>query len=364
MKILKRVLCLTLSALLLFSLGCLKSSEKPAMTYKNTAFPESSYSYWLSTYKYNFLYNFNSGSDDEDFWDSKVSDNQTYEDYINESILNDIKCRTVALRLFDEYGLQLTEDEIAKIDGDIADKIEYYGSREEINTKLAKMNLNIDLLRDVYIKNAEYDKVNDYLFGDNGINKPTEEELKEYYNDNFVCVKFITIYSGVMLNQDEFGNYEYDEDGKIKYTELTEDEKKLKSELIDTVMTSLEAGANIDECIKEFSDIDYSDSPNGFLISENDVKKYGSDIIKTAFSLETGKCAKVSDDSMTYIVYKCELPEYSALSAQNKEECELQTYCTGKKYKEFFAEYISDVVVNEDVISKYSIRTATKNAYF
>lgn len=364
MKKNKFLVLLLILSITILSFGCGKGISESVMEYKGKSFSECDYSYWMSTYKYNFLYSFNSDTESDDFWESNIKDGVTYEQYISDTILYDSECRTAALKLFDDYNLKISESDLEEIDNDINDKIENHGSREEINTKLAKMNLNLDLLRDVYTNNLKYDKVYDYLYGDNGTEAPTADELKSYYEQNCVCVKFITVYSGVELDTDDSGNYLYDDNGKLKYTELTEDEKTVKQKLVDTVIAAIEGGADIDSCVKDYSDIDYSENPNGFILCENDAQNYGSDIIKTAISLDVGKTAKVSDDSLTYIIYKCKLPQYSTLSATDLSTTDIKTYCTNEKYKTFFDKLIKDVSVNEEIIKKYSIRDVSKNAYF
>lgn len=362
----KRITLLILCICLCVSLcACTGAEGKAIMSYKGAKATESLYSYWMSTYKSNFLYYYNDGIDSDEFWDTLISDDQSYEEYVVNWIDTEMQYRTVALWLFDEYKLKLSDTKIAEIDADIAEKIEYAGTREQINTELSKLGMNLDMLREVYIANAKYDAVYEYLYGAGGKEAPTDSERAEYYNDNYYCLKYITIYSGASLKTDESGNYVYDDDGQIELVRLTEDEKKVKQQLIDTVVAGVTAGGDFDQYIKEFSEVDYSDYPDGFLVSENDYSRFGSDIVKAATELKVGEIRTVSDENVTYIIQKCALTEYTSLTQNNKNQLEnMDDYIVREKYTEKFDAYAKDVVVNTDLKDSYNIRKVSENSYF
>ena len=344
--------------------GC-KGQSGYVMSYKGADASEALYSYWMSTYKSTFLYYYNEGVDSEEFWDTLISDDKTYEEYVSEWIYDEMLHRTVAIKLFDDYDLALSDEKIAEIDADIEEKTEYAGSRQELNRTLAKFNMNIDMLRQVYIDNAKYDAVYDYLYGEGGKRAPSDKDRAEYFNNNYYCLKYITIYSGANLKTDEDGNYVYDEDGKIELQSLTEEEKKTKEELISTVVEGVENGGDFDEYIKEFSEVDYSDYPNGFFVCENDYSRFGVDIIDAAKELEAGEVRRISDENVTYIVKKEKLPAYTELDSDDKSQLEdMDSYITRELYKADFAEYIKDVSVNEEITDKYPIKEISENSYF
>ncbi len=362
----KRITLIILCICICLSLCACRGAEGEAiMSYKGTKATESLYSYWMSTYKSNFLYYYNDGIDSDEFWDTLISDDQTYEEYVVNWIDTEMQYRTVALWLFDEYKLTLSEEVIADIDADIDEKIEYAGSREAINTDLAKLGMNIDMLREVYIDNAKYDAVYEYLYGTDGKEAPDDEERAEYFNGNYYCLKYITIYSGANLMTDDSGNYVYDEDGQIELVKLTEEEKQIKQQLIATIEAGVEAGGDFDEYITEFSEVDYSDYPNGFFVSENDYSRFGSDIIKAATELEVGGVRTVSDENVTYIIKKCELPEYTSLTSADKDQLtDMDNYIIREKYTEKFDSYTDDIVINTELKDSYDIRKASENSYF
>lgn len=362
----KRIFLIGLTICLCFALfACSENDDEGVMTFKDASASESLYSYWMSTYKSNFLYYYNEGIDSDEFWDTLISDEQTYEEYIVQWINDEMKHRVVALWMFDDYGLEVPQSKLDQIEADISEKIEYAGTREELNKSLAKMNMNIDMLRQVYIDNAKYDILYDHLYGSSGINAPNNEDRAEYFKNNYYCLKYITIYSGANLKTDAQGNYVYDDDGKIELVRLTEEEKAVKQQLIDTVVAGLEAGGDFDEYSKEFSEVDYSDYPNGFFVSENDYSRFGSDIIKAAVELGEDELRVVSDDNVTYIIKKIKMPQYSELESSDKEQLKsMDDYIVRELYTEDFKEYTEEVEVNEALLKEYNIRSISENSYF
>ncbi|MBR4881656.1 MAG: hypothetical protein IKU19_06955 [Clostridia bacterium] len=361
-KITLMILCVCMCISLF---ACKAANENTIMTYKGAKATESLYSYWMSTYKSNFLYYYNEGIDSDEFWDTLISDDQTYEEYIVNWIDTEMQYRTVALWLFDEYKLELSDTNIAEIDADIAEKIEYAGLREAVNTDLGKLGMNLDMLREVYIANAKYDAVYEYLYGTGGKDAPTDTERADYFKDNYYCLKYITVYSGAVLKTDDDGNYVYDEDGQIELVKLNDEEKQVKKQLVDTIVAGVEAGGDFDEYIKEFSEVDYSEYPDGFFVSENDYSRFGSDIVKAATELEIGGIRAVSDENVTYIIKKFSLPEYSSLSDTNKGQLEnMDSYIVREKYTEKFNSYIADIVINTELKESYDIRRVSENSYF
>ena len=225
--------------------------------------------------------------------------------------------------------------------------------------------MNVDMLREVYIANAKYDALYEYLYGANGTEAPEDKERAEYFNNNYYCLKYITIYSGANLKTDENGSYVYDEDGQIELVKLTEEQKKVKQQIIDTVVAGVEAGGDFDEYIKEFSEVDYSDYPNGFFVSENDYSRFGSDIVNAATELKPGEIRTVSDENVTYIIKKLELPEYSTLTADDKDQLEkMDSYIVREKYTAAFGEYAKEITINEEVMERYDIRKVSENSYY
>lgn len=331
----KKVLLIVLSVLLCLSFASCRTKEAPddaAMIYKNVYTTEAFYSYWLSCNKYVFLSNFNNGINNDEFWKTEVKDGQTYGEFTVDYVKTDVKYRTVALWLFDKYGLSLSDAEINAIDYDINEKIEYMGSREEMNKDLSKFNMNIEMLREVYIANAKYDKLISYLYSEGGTEYPKETEMADFFAKNYIAVKMITVYA----------------------------------EESDEVIEKLEAGEDIDSLVSKYSKVDYSAYENGIFIYNGD-NASNNENIKTAFSLEVGEHGEVANAGTVNIIVRIELPLYSKLTNDEKQllsdEGFVDYIITEKKNKSFDT-LIGDVQVNDEIINKYQIEKVSRNSYY
>ena len=360
----KKIVSLILVAVMLFAFASCGEKEF-AIKYKNTVMTEPEYSYWFSTLKTQMLATYNNGIDSEDFWSSVTEDGLTYEEILTDSVNTQIASILVSTELFDEYGLSLTDANIEAIDADIADKLDHIGSRSEMNEELGKFGLNIDILREVYINSAKVSAVREYLFGSAGINAPTNEDIAAYFADNYRAIKMVVIYTGIEITTDDEGNYVYDESGNLKTVKLSDEEKATKAMLVEAVVDAIESGADIDECIKEFSEVDYTEYPNGFFISRDSAYSYGSDVVDAAWSMEIGDVAATSDDVMTFIIYREEMPEYSSLTSSELElVSDMKSTMINEMINEMYAPLIEKVAKNEDILGKFDINEAHKNSYY
>ncbi len=120
------------------------------------------------------------------FWDiMDTYDGTTYEtanDFYRKKILEDCKTYLVALYLFDEYDLELSEsakqeiedtmDELIKTDGE--------GSKTKLNSVLAEFGVNYKILKEYYTMKAKFEAVQDHIYSTTGPNVKNEH-LKENY---------------------------------------------------------------------------------------------------------------------------------------------------------------------------------------
>ncbi len=365
MKLSKRIICAVISILMLFACSCSSKGGDYAMKYGSHKAGEALYSYWISTYKTVILNNYNGGVNSDEFWNTELEEGKSYEEYFTDSVIEDVKTRTIALALFDEYGLTLTEAKYKEIDADIEDKIVNVGSKQELNAELAKLNMNVDMLREVYIANAKYDALYDHLFGTSGLQLPTSEEIKSYYEANYVCLKYITLYTGSAPQKDENGGFVYDDDGNIVLNELSDAEKVDKAALVKKIEADTKSGASFESYMEQYSDINYSGYKNGFFVSQDDKSTFGSDIINAAFEMQAGDMRTVADENVTYIIKKYELPSYESLNEDDLKQLEsLSKRLTSEKAESFFSEKKQEVVVNSELISRYTIRSVSENSYY
>ena len=129
------------------------------------------------------------------FWDAVINgDTQmTYKEYYTEVIQDKARYYLAALRLYDEFGLSLTDAEIAAIDEEMADFVKNDGdnSKSSFNSLLSNYGFNYDTLREYKIMNAKLQKLSSSLYG--GGDKIGDNVKQEYFESHYVGFKQIMI---------------------------------------------------------------------------------------------------------------------------------------------------------------------------
>lgn len=160
----------------------------------------------------------------ESFWMTIISsDGTTWEDHFKETVKKQLMNYIVADKLFDDYGLKLTDEQIKIIDDRLDGYVKKAGSKTLFNEELKQYGTNYDILRDVYIIEAKIQVLKEHLYGKNG-EKIGEETKEEYLNENYVAFKqiFLATYEYV-IDTDKFGDAVYYTDEK--HTEIAYDKK-------------------------------------------------------------------------------------------------------------------------------------------
>jgi len=341
------------------------SSSVAVMKYKDSSISANMYSYWLSTYKASFLSYYNNSLDSDAFWDSYAADNMTAEEYAFDKINENIKFILVGMQLYREYGLKIDSEIVSAINSDIAEKTEFLGGRSQMNAALSEYGINIDILKEIYISEEKLYTVYDYLYGENGIEKITNEQLDKYYEDNYSRVRYLVIYTTEKIALDSDGNPQYDSDGYVITEELTEEEKAEKKAKVDEAMLCVNAGDNFQTIMLTYNEVDMSAYPNGFYISPNELNIYGFKMVSETASMEVGEIRKIEDEYATYIVEKLPLLERSEWGdADSEQMANLENYCIQQNYEEKFTSLAAEVEINEDEISKFRLRSVPQNSYF
>ncbi len=361
-----RIISTTVILLLLCSLtltSCGKNTN--IMTYKDSSITSNMYSYWLSTYKSDFIHYYNDSIDSDLFWDSIATEGMTTEEYAIDFINKNIKYILIGIQLFREYGLKIPPEVTESINMDINEKIDYFGGRSDMNIALSEYGINIDILKDIYIAEEKLYSVYDYLYGENGIEAITEEDIDAYYKENYSRIQYIIIDTEKKYVYNEDGSYKTNSEGYRITEPMTEDEIKAKNAVVDEIMMCVNAGDDFSEISMKYNEVDMSEYPNGFYVSPNELNLYGFTMIYEISKMSVGEIRKITDSGVTYIVQKCPLIERSAFIDGDTEQMEnLENYCIQQSYEEKFSKYAEEVEVDEELLKDFSIRTASPNSYF
>ncbi len=353
----KKLRIVALIALLCIAITSMFSCSKPVvvMEYKGETISTNMYSYWLSQIKSSYV---SASNDTAEYWATKYANGDTYEQKMREIVDFNVKVNLICQKLFDDLGLKVDEKEIEEIENSLADMLNSYGSKSELNAFLSNYNVNYDMLGDIYKAEMKTAYVFDALYAKGGQREITSEILDEYFKNNYSSVDMIMIYNSVVFEKDENGKILYDETKGTPITkELSEDEKKAKNQLVEDIMKKLENGESFAELKKQ-----YNEDPNkdlytdGYYISSNDLSVYGAEIITTAQNMKIGEIKMVEDNSVICIMKKKELTEkaYSNLDYENQLG-NIKEYCAQSDFNEYMSTLMKDVVVYSDEIAKLSI---------
>lgn len=362
------LIALVLLGALLLSLSACGAKSITVMTYKDSEISANLYSYWLSTYKTEFLNYYEDAADEDAFWNDTLNINgeeMTVEEYALDMINNRIKYTLIGIQLFREYGLKISPDVTAAIEEDINEKIDYYGSLADLNTALSAIGLNADLLKEVYIAEEKLVAVYEHLYGESGVEQLSEAEIDDYYNSMYSRVQYLVVYTDAEYVYDSEGNIQYDENGYMKTRELTDEEKAAKKAKLEEIMLCINAGDDFEEIQKEYNEVDMSYYKNGFYVSPNELGTYGFNMITSVQGMKEGEIRLVEDTHSTYVVKKLPLLERNKFEDPDKAQMEnLTAYAIQQKYEEKFSALAQEVTLIDEELAKFSVRTAALNAYF
>lgn len=351
-------LILCIAVLLTLFAGC----EKPAvvMTYGDSEITLNMYRYWLSTYKGSFMYAYSDMSDTDEFWDTVLYDQVTAEEYLNQSVIDNVKRTLICMELCKQYRLTLSDAAIEQIDSYI-DELIYEradGSRTVFNQELSKFGVNASILREIYIAEDQAALAFQYLYGESGPLALTEEDLDQYCADNYVHVQHIYVNNAYVYDTDENGEYLRNSDGELILRTLTDEEAAEQNEKIEAIRSALSSGESFDTVYRQYSEDLYYE--NGYYISRS--MNFIDEVIDASFSLNIGEYICVTSDYGTHFIKRLEMdtqPYKDNSNADFFEDYE-NTVKTALFYQ-YLEERLDDVSVDLDSILPYSIRDAVVN---
>lgn len=353
------LLLITATMLTVF-VGCAGEGSEKVMEYKGYAVTEGMYRYWMKAWKDDYVNNYSDVQDTEAFWTAENAAGGTNEEYISDVIKTRIRYYLVAQSLFDEYKLELTDEEKDAIKTDIDEQIEYYGTRSAYNEHLKETyGMNVSALEKVYTFEARYTKLYSYLYSTSGKFTATADELDEYYHNYYSRVKYVMFMKEVRYAYDEDGNRLTDSTGNYATENLTEEEKEAITKTANEVYETVKNGGSIDEPYEQYMS-EYQDVesyPNGFYITADEYNLHTATVTEAALDMEVGEVRLVENDDCYFVVQKFELIDKAYSSAVDKGQFTyLVSYCNGEKFVTQFEELAKGITEYEDVMAQYRLK--------
>ena len=339
-----------------FPLSSCRAGGENVMEYQGYRISEGMYQYWLATFKNNILLSFGV-SDSPEFWASEVEEGVTAAEYYSGVIDTQIKNYCVAQYLFRYYALKLDPEVKKAIKADIDEKIDYYGGRAELNEVLSPLNINIDLLEDIYTIEEKHAAVVAYLYGEGGPLELSEERVRAYYEENYSRMMYIVFFTTKPV-YDESGNIVYTADGIWKTEDMTEEELAAVRKKAEDLTEKAREG-NDEDFVSMMAQSDFdilTNYPNGLFVSANEVDTYGVQMVTALASMQPGDVTSYEEDESIWIVRKLKLTDFASLSESDAYQlASLEQYAITADYADSFAGWNKDVTVNETVKEQYDI---------
>lgn len=334
--------------------SCSSTKKRDIYAIGDVSITDDVYRYYLSYYKSYYVRYFSDIEDTEEGWKKEVKEGITAEKYVMDIVDKRMKRYVAALKLYKDYKLKLSDSAKTEIEDTIEQQIEYYGGRAELgNALLNSCNINIDTLEEVYEIEKKIQQLSEYLYGQNGINAITDAQLDEFYKEKYSRIKYLYF--------DKVNKYVYNDDGSIKYTSsgeyqtvaLTDEEKKELEEKAKQAYENAVNGKNFNDLIKIYNtpDMDYTDKcPDGYYISSGSyTSSYEYTLISKGMKMEVGDIEFAEDDYAYYVIAK-----YSLVDKAYKTDKTGQLDSIEKNAIEsFFSKLLEAESVNAVVDSEY-----------
>ena len=342
--------------------GC-SSSGAAVMTYNNSEITENEFRYYLATYKGRFRQVYTDFSDTSKFYASEISEGITYETYLFDMVVENVKRSLLCDALFDEMGLKLNSKVEKQIDDYISDYITEYagGSKNQFNAALAEYGINASMLKEIYLRDEKTAAVFDALYGSSGVTPVTDADRTVYLEENYVRVRHIYVNNKYVYATDEDGYALYTEDG-LKQTKAMEGEElEAKNALITAIDEALAEGDNFEEVYDAFSEDKYY--ANGYYLTRN--TDFVSEVVSSAFDLKEGEYVKIESDYGTHYIQKLALDAAPWADDSNADFfTDYDTSVAEHLFEEYLDSLLSAITVDDTVLGTYSLEASPSNYRF
>lgn len=394
-RLIKRILSLILALLMIVSLvGCSGGKVNgTAYSLGNVRITGSMVGFWLSRYKATFLYYYGNSlknayglSDVEDVW--KITDEttgKTYDEVFTSYVLENARTYLCALYLFDQFDLKLPAETVKSVDAAIDELIDAYGggSKSELNVALAPYGINYKTLREIYLIDEKVDVLKDYLFGENGTEKITAEDMEQYYQENYVRMRQICVFINNCPELNADGTYKTDKDGYTQYRDMTADETQAARARAEEALAKFTAGVDYNSVCRTYDENKADDGyVNGIYMSADSA--FGDDedlqkIYEALCEMKVGDIRMLELSNSLNIVEKLELDAEAYKQTINEDfflfwdasdqklqsyEDYLRTPMFLKYISDHLASYSADIKTFDDVLGEYKISTVKANYEF
>ncbi len=357
------MIALTAACLTLGLTGC--GAGEAAMTFRGSEITENEYRFYLATYKGNFRSSYSDFKDTDAFYSSVLTeDGMTAGEYLNDAVRHNVQMTLICDALFDGYGLKLDRAVTDTIDAYLDDFILEYsgGSKTSFNQSLSQYGINVNMLREIYLRDERATALFTHLFQSGGEMEIDDSDRAAYLNENYVRIRHIYVNDKYTYAYDADGYPVYDENGLHKTTGLNAEEAAAKAELIGAIEEALAEGGDFEEVYAAMSEDQYY--KNGYYLTAS-TSGFVPEVMDAAFELETGEYEKVVSDFGTHYIMRMEMDESPWDDEANADFfSNYDGVVADALFTEFIESHLSEVILNEEILGQYTIEESPINTRF
>ena len=182
----------------------------------------------------------------------------------------------VVMQKFNELGLKLSYNEQKEMASVRRNSIANTTKDAYLN-QIAQFGFSDQTYQNFMYISQCYQALNDYYFGENGVNTPSDEDIQKYYEDNYITAKHILITTV---------------DPASGETKRTDEEAKKEAQ---SILDRINAGEDFDTLMNQYSeDTGLSNNPNGYTFTEGQMVTESYDGAKALAEDEVSELVKSS----------------------------------------------------------------------
>ena len=332
------------------------------------------YRYWMITFKAYFQSQFADIDGSDESWNQPTTDGRTAAEYVADYTRNFAENALCVLSLCDRYGLSLSEAKEQEI-SDYIDEIVTYqfdGVRSDFAAELKKTyGITIAKLREAYEIEAKFTLLREYLFGENGPLKVSDDALDEYYRENYLHFQFIYINTEFKYDLDEKGNYKTDPaTGYYLTPALTDEERAEKLARLDEAKARIESGEAFADVAAAYGEFDTASlAPEGFYLRRSayadlSAAGYSAAVLKALFAMQPGEVLTMTERDMntnypgSFLLLSLPLgdaPYQNGADATKEQFSDMREQVETAAFEDLLRETRAKIETNEELLKAYTV---------
>lgn len=299
LKLLKKIICLTLASVCILSFTACKDTSWAFKSGDKTVSAGIYLGYLVDGY-YSAM---NSVTDQQkDIFEQKIN-NMDAADYIKKLAKDSVAKHITIANLFEEYKLSFTDKELEEINSNVE------SIWNSASTVYEENGCGKKSFTEIMMSEEKAQKVFEYYYSENGKEPVSEKERKDYFNSNYAKIKYVSVsysnhFSGVSTAS------KATDAQKAELKKIAEDyiARLNKGESIDKIAADEAVAAHVVEAGKDHADDHNHDSitkdtkvEDTFIVK--DTSSSADKFNKEVFKAEYNKPTMADNDTYGYYIF-------------------------------------------------------------